>query len=156
MSLKVDGLGPIKHKIPPADPSKSETKPPTKWQIIRAKIWDVVKKIFLAIANVGLFLINPAIYAISTITSFIISLVWPKQVQLVIDKIINFLKKFPWIWIPVAIVAGFLSLQVTVATASALFAAHLGALAAKKAEELWQKEQEKKNTSEQTVSFKLV
>ena len=70
-------------------------------------------------------------------------------------KILIIWKKQPW---PMAIatgIAGFLSIQVAWAAASVLFAAHLGSTLSQKAQDLLEKENEKKKQKEDNT-FSLI
>jgi hypothetical protein len=109
-------------------------------ETLGAKVWYVVHKILLAIANIAFFLTNPTLYSIG----FLIGIIWDKQVQEIIDKIIGLWKTLPWVMAPVTVVCGFLSIQVTLTATSFLFAAHLGSTLSLKAQELLKKEEDKK------------
>lgn len=134
-------ISPVVHTPSPA----IENPPSSKWKEIGIKVWEVIKKILLAIANAGLFLLNPTLYAIGFCAGFVATLIWPGQIQTVIDKIKLVFKHYAWILVPLTIVAGFLSLQVTLAVVSVLSAAHLGGMLGQAAHELWLKEEAKKS-----------
>lgn len=122
-----------------------------------SKIWGVVQKILLGLANSLFFITNPTLYAIGFLAGFTAGLIWPKQVQIIVDKIILLWEKQWYIMVPVTCAAAFLSIQVTWAAVSVMFATHLGATLAQKANDLWDNQiEEKQKEKAPQDTFKLV
>jgi len=134
-----------------AENEKPKAKTVPKWKKTLAKVWNVVSKVLLGLANAVFFLTNPTLYPLA----FLVGVVWNDTVAIVIDKITIIWKKQPWAMAIATGVAGFLSLQVAWATASCLFAAHLGATLSTKAQDMLKKEQAKKKKQDDNT-FKLI
>lgn len=117
------------HGIENPSPISSPTAENQPKNDLLTKIWDVVKDIFYGLLCVAFFLITPVTFTIG----FIVGIVFDDKVQEVVDKIKSIWKNNTWEMLLVTAVASFLVLEVTVATASFLFAANLGKDIAKKA-----------------------
>ncbi|NGX42924.1 MAG: hypothetical protein K940chlam7_01212 [Chlamydiae bacterium] len=120
----------ISSPVPP-NPSPTEPKTQSKWREVLSKIWGIAKKVLFGLAGAGLFFINPTLFAIG----FVIGIIWDKKVQEVIERIKTIWKMQTWSVLLLTSVASVLSIQVTLATASTLFASNLGSLLSHKARE---------------------
>jgi hypothetical protein len=111
--------------------------PQNKWEKILSKIWNVVKTVLYGLLGAALFATNPTLFAIG----FIAGIIWDKKVQEISEKIINIWKTQTWGVLLLTGIASFLSLQVTWAAGSVLYAANLGSKMAQRAQEFMQREQ---------------
>ena len=103
---------------------------------LREKVWKVVKFIFNSLLGVAFFVSNPTIFAIG----LIIGVALDKKVQEFISKIIMIWKTQPWSIIAIAGIGAFLSLQVSWAASSFIFAANLGSKLSRKAQEIFRRD----------------
>ena len=103
---------------------------------ITSKVWDVVKVIFSTAMSVSLFLINPSLFTVG----FIIGVVWNEQTRHAIDKIQLVWKTQPWGMSIIAGVASFISLPVSLAATSFLWAANWGSILSSNAQEILKKQ----------------
>lgn len=133
------------HRAPP-ESSRDDS------ENILSKIWDVVQKILLGLANALFFLTNPALYSIA----FLVGFFWNEHVQIIVDKVIYLWKNHAYIMAPMTIAAGLLSVEVTWAATAILFGAHLGAVLSTKAEEFMAQKDENSETGTIKKAFKLI
>lgn len=118
----------------------SQARPASKWQKIAATIGDIAKKTLFGLLGTAFFLTNPSIFAIG----FIVGIVWEDKVKEAVDKVILIWKKQTWGMVLITGVASFLSLQVTWAAASFLYATNLGSLLSRRAQDLLEEERARK------------
>jgi hypothetical protein len=97
---------------------------------LAAKIWMVAKIALMTLLSVGLFLLNPSLFAIG----FIAGIIWNEQAKKAIDKIVLVAKSMHWGYWILGGVASFLSLPVTIAASSVLWSTYLGSQASFKAQ----------------------
>ncbi len=119
------GTGPVDHEVM-QNPTFKE-----KFKAAWPRIQEIATEIFKLMVGVVLFVMNPAIFA----TGLIIGVVWDKQSDETIDKIVNIVKKQP---IPVLLalgVASVLCLQVTSGASSLLYGAYMGSRLVKTSKE---------------------
>ncbi len=94
------------------------------------KIWKVVKEILLGACHAILFATTPTIYAIS----FVVAIIFNKQMELAVERIRKIWKTKTWGMLLIGGVGAFLSLPITVATASWAFATQLSCRLVRRAE----------------------
>lgn len=117
-------LGPPVSKIQPV------THTELKQNSICQKIWNIAKNIFKVALSIFLYCTNPTLCAVG----FITGIIYDEQVRNAIKKI-----KGVWTTQPLSIaiiggVASFLSLPVTLAASSFLWAAHIGSAMSREAQ----------------------
>lgn len=112
-----------------SDSTRLEVKPEkkSKWSSILNKIWSVTKLIFIGLLGVAMFATNPTVFAIA----FIGGVIWDKKVQETVEKVMDIWKSQPWSVLILTGIASFLSIQVTWAAGSILYAANLGRMMVK-------------------------
>ncbi len=102
-----------------------------------AKVKKYAKKAFKLIAEAAVavvcFLTNPSIFAVG----FLIGIVFDKKVQVAVDKIVKVWKYQTWPMLAITGLAAFLSLPVTCATGSFVYATHLGSKISQEAQKRW-------------------
>jgi len=103
--------------------SNSEQKPSI-WQ----KIWDIAQNIFNAAVGIIFYWTNPSLFAVG----FIAGIIFDDHVADVIRKIKNIWNTQPLSFSFLGGFASFLSLPVTLATSSILWAANLGSMMSRK------------------------
>ena len=103
-----------------------------KWGNVLSKIWNVAKTVLFGLIGAALFATNPTLFAIG----FIAGIIWDKKVQEISEKIIMIWKTQTWGALILTGIASFLSLQVTWAAGSVLYAANLGSKMAQRAQAL--------------------
>ena len=94
-------------------------------------IWEVVKKILVALAAMILFYINPILFFVS----FLAGVICSKQVDKILQKVEKVWKYTLPILIAVCVVAAFFVIEVPVAAAAVLVGAAIGSWLYKKADE---------------------
>lgn len=116
-------MGPISASAPNFEGRADSTnKPASKWKNFFGCVWRITQTAFKVLVGLGLYITNPSFFAVGLVAGII----FHDKMRDSIDKIIVVWNKQPAIVSALVIVGGFLSLPVTLATASFLFAGHLG------------------------------
>lgn len=97
--------------------------------VLLEKIVNVVKVIFKAAVSIFLYWTNPSLFAIG----FIAGIIFDDHVEFAIQKIKNIWKSQPWSFSLLGGFASALSLPVTLATGSFLWAANWGSVMSREA-----------------------
>lgn len=58
------------------------------------KIFKVVKVVFITISAIGLFIINPAFFVTGFITAFVASIIFPQNIEKVLERVSLIWKKY--------------------------------------------------------------
>jgi len=106
-------------------PANSANPAPTFWGNVKdvlAKIWDVVKWIFVAIIGTLLFLANPTLFAIG----FVCGIAFDEKFKEVSDKVVRIYQESRWELLAIIGFGAFLSPAVTAGVMATGFGGALG------------------------------